>query len=167
MTPRMRKSKPAPPPPPILTSTPQNESLLSHINCNESPIQELISDDDLCKLNMWEDQKSNKDEVNRTRQSLTCHDSQSYASYADKSVQGKWKRKKGPAPPRPVPLRRKVEINLLNLLKSLYFPFSFCFLIFQNIFFPLICCLKIILAFFYLKKGEIFSKLYSEVNKIF
>ncbi|XP_043471215.1 MICAL-like protein 1 isoform X2 [Leptopilina heterotoma] len=116
MTPRMRKSKPAPPPP-ILTSTPQNESLLSHINCNESPIQELISDDDLCKLNMWEDQKSNKDEVNRTRQSLSCHDSQSYASYADKSVQGKWKRKKGPAPPRPVPLRRKIKVLSMKDIK--------------------------------------------------
>lgn len=109
MTPRLRKSKPAPPPPPLLTSTPQNESILSHINCNESSIQELIDEDDICKLNMWEDQKSNKDEVNRTRQSLSCLDNPSYVSYADKSVQGKWKRKKGPAPPRPVPLRRKVN----------------------------------------------------------
>lgn len=107
-TPRARKTKPAPPPP-MPTSTPRNVSIGNALSFDESPIIKLRGDDH--NLNMWEDQKTNKDEANRNRQSLSnvsCTDSSSYTSYADKSVQGKWKRKKGPAPPRPIPHRRKV-----------------------------------------------------------
>lgn len=105
-TPRARKTKPAPPPP-MPTSTPRNISIGNTPNFDESPIIKLRGDDR--SLNMWEDQKTNKDEANRNRQSgISCTDSSSYTSYTDKSIQGKWKRKKGPAPPRPIPHRRKV-----------------------------------------------------------
>lgn len=111
-TPRARKAKPAPPPPILMpTSTPHNVSVSSAPTLDESPIIKLRGYDH--SVNMWEDQKTNKDEMNRNRQSLSgisCTDSPSYTSpsYSDKSVQGKWKRKKGPAPPRPTPHRRKV-----------------------------------------------------------
>lgn len=107
--PRARKTKPAPPPP-MPTSTPRNISIDNTPSFDESPIIKLRDYDH--SLNMWEDQKTNKDEANRNRQSLssiTCIDSSSYTSYSDKSIQGKWKRKKGPAPPRPIPHRRKVN----------------------------------------------------------
>jgi len=101
--------KPAPPPP-MPTSTPCNISISSALSLDESPIIELRRNGDDPGLNMWEDQKTNKDEANRNRQSLSISgvDDLSYKTYADKSVQGKWKRKKGPAPPRPIPHRRKV-----------------------------------------------------------
>ncbi|XP_067213300.1 MICAL-like protein 1 isoform X2 [Linepithema humile] len=114
-TPRARKSKPAPPPP-MPTSTPV--SIGSALSFDESPIIKLHGTDD--DLNMWEDQKTNKDEANRNRQSLSgvsCADSLSYKSYADKSVQGKWKRKKGPAPPRPTPHRRKIKVISMKDVK--------------------------------------------------
>ncbi|KMQ87586.1 mical-like protein 2 protein [Lasius niger] len=116
-TPRARKTKPAPPPP-MPTSTPRNISIGSAPNFDESPIIKLHGDD--CSLNMWEDQKTNKDEANRNRQSLSgisCPDSSSYTSYTDKSIQGKWKRKKGPAPPRPIPHRRKIKVISMKDVK--------------------------------------------------
>lgn len=115
-TPRARKTKPAPPPP-MPTSTPRNVSISNAPSFDESPIIKLRSDDR--GLNMWEDQKTNKDEANRNRQSLNsvlCTDS-SYTSYSDKSVQGKWKRKKGPAPPRPIPHRRKIKVISMKDVK--------------------------------------------------
>lgn len=119
-TPRARKTKPAPPPP-MPTSTPRNISIGSAPNFAESPIIKLHGDD--CSLNMWEDQKTNKDEANRNRQSLSgisCPDSSSYTSYTDKSIQGKWKRKKGPAPPRPIPHRRKVQFYFFLLAYDMF-----------------------------------------------
>ncbi|XP_011866643.1 PREDICTED: probable serine/threonine-protein kinase kinX isoform X2 [Vollenhovia emeryi] len=116
-TPRARKTKPAPPPP-MPTSTPRNISIGSALTFDESPIIKLRDGDR--NLNMWEDQKTNKDEANRNRQSLSsisCADSSSYTSYADKSVQGKWKRKKGPAPPRPIPHRRKIKVVSMKDVK--------------------------------------------------
>ncbi|XP_077275749.1 MICAL-like protein isoform X1 [Temnothorax americanus] len=116
-TPRARKTKPAPPPP-MPTSTPCNISIGSALSFDESPIIKLGGDDR--NLNMWEDQKTNKDEANRNRQSLStvsCTDSSSYTSYTDKSVQGKWKRKKGPAPPRPIPHRRKIKVISMKDVK--------------------------------------------------
>ncbi|XP_011691645.1 PREDICTED: MICAL-like protein 1 [Wasmannia auropunctata] len=115
-TPRARKAKPAPPPP-MPTSTPRNVSI--GLSFDESPIVKIRGDDR--NLNMWEDQKTNKDETNRNRQSLSSvscgTDSSSYTSYADKSVQGKWKRKKGPAPPRPIPHRRKIKVISMKDVK--------------------------------------------------
>ncbi|KYM95635.1 MICAL-like protein 2 [Cyphomyrmex costatus] len=116
-TPKARKNKPAPPPP-MPTSTPRNVSISKGLSLDESPIIKLRDDDR--NLNMWEDQKTNKDEANRNRQSLSnisCTDSSSYMSYTDKSVQGKWKRKKGPAPPRPIPHRRKIKVISMKDVK--------------------------------------------------
>ncbi|XP_029172147.1 MICAL-like protein 1 isoform X2 [Nylanderia fulva] len=116
-TPRARKTKPAPPPP-MPTSTPRNISIGHAPSFEESPIINLRGDDR--SLNMWEDQKTNKDETNRNRQSLSgilCTDSSSYTSYTDKSIQGKWKRKKGPAPPRPIPHRRKIKVISMKDVK--------------------------------------------------
>lgn len=115
--PRARKTKPAPPPP-MPTSTPRNVSIGSAPSFDESPIIKPRDYDH--SLNMWEDQKTNKDEANRNRQSLSgisCSDSSSYMSYSDKSVQGKWKRKKGPAPPRPIPHRRKIKVISMKDVK--------------------------------------------------
>ncbi|GAB1859817.1 MICAL-like protein 2 [Camponotus japonicus] len=115
--PRARKTKPAPPPP-MPTSTPRNISIDNTPSFDESPIIKLRDYDH--SLNMWEDQKTNKDEANRNRQSLssiTCIDSSSYTSYSDKSIQGKWKRKKGPAPPRPIPHRRKIKVISMKDVK--------------------------------------------------
>ncbi|KAI4488985.1 hypothetical protein M0804_004483 [Polistes exclamans] len=116
-TPRTRKAKPAPPPP-IATSTP-NESVNAPLLLEESSI---IQADEIAdtRVNMWEDQKNNKDEANRNRQSLTsisCVESSQFKSYPDKSVQGKWKRKKGPAPPRPTPHRRKIKVMSMKDVK--------------------------------------------------
>lgn len=95
--------KPAPPPP-MATSTPQ--SLIESFGA-ETPDEDRHSA-------IWDDQKNSKDETNRNRQSLgTANDeiSQHYAvAFVDKSSQGKWKRKKGPAPPRPIPHKRKVTL---------------------------------------------------------
>lgn len=94
-----------------MSSTPCNVPVGdASLSPNESSIIEFHGDSDDRSLEMWQDQKTNKDETNRNRQSLNSvvSDDLSYKSYADKSVQGKWKRKKGPAPPRPIPHRRKV-----------------------------------------------------------
>ncbi|XP_020282376.1 MICAL-like protein 1 [Pseudomyrmex gracilis] len=113
---RPRKSKPAPPPP-VISSTPCNVSTDStNFNFDVSPIIKLRGTKD--DQNIWEDQKTNKDEANRNRQSLSgnsCDDS--LKSYNDKSVQGKWKRKKGPAPPRPIPHRRKIKVLSMKDVK--------------------------------------------------
>lgn len=73
------------------------------------------SHDASVEYNIWEDEKTNKDETNRNRQSfphITCEETFHCRSYLDKSMEGKWKRKKGPAPPCPIPHRRKVSGNL-------------------------------------------------------
>ncbi|KAK2588006.1 hypothetical protein KPH14_004081 [Odynerus spinipes] len=117
-TPRTRKAKPAPPPP-IITSTP-NASVGTPLTLEESPINKTDEIAENRVNNMWEDQKNNKDEANRNRQSLTsisCSESPSFKSYPDKSVQGKWKRKKGPAPPRPIPHRRKIKVMSMKDVK--------------------------------------------------
>ncbi|XP_067013379.2 MICAL-like protein 1 [Anabrus simplex] len=98
VTPRRRKSRPAPPPP---TSTP------------------------VPGTPPWEQEKSEKDEANRNRQSLSAISNMSSPTSTpgdesrpnsmppqiipNKSTFGQWKRKKGPAPPRPVPQRRQIK----------------------------------------------------------
>ncbi|XP_046594982.1 MICAL-like protein 1 isoform X1 [Neodiprion lecontei] len=112
-TPRIRKTKPAPPPP-IFTSTPQNITDL--FSSEEKNAEERRS-------GIWDDQKSSKDETNRNRQSLfnipdTDEGGQHYsAAFVDKSAQGKWKRKKGPAPPRPIPHKRKIKVMSIKDVK--------------------------------------------------
>lgn len=79
------------------------------------------SDDANVEYNIWEDEKTNKDETNRNRQSfphITCEETFHCRSYIDKSMEGKWKRKKGPAPPCPIPHRRKVSRNLFIYFTS-------------------------------------------------
>ncbi|KOX75385.1 MICAL-like protein 2 [Melipona quadrifasciata] len=101
---KTRKQKPAPPPPTT--------------NFQESPISKLHSTN--VEYNVWEDQKTNKDETNRNRQSFTqisCEENFHCRSYVDKSIEGKWKRKKGPAPPCPVPHRRKIKVMSLKDVK--------------------------------------------------
>ncbi|XP_032667703.1 FK506-binding protein 5 isoform X2 [Odontomachus brunneus] len=116
-TPRARKTKPAPPPP-MSTSTPCNMPINAAVSPSESSIIEFHGNSDDRSLEMWQDQKTNKDEMNRNRQSLSsASDDISYKSYADKSVQGKWKRKKGPAPPRPIPHRRKIKVLSMKDVK--------------------------------------------------
>ncbi|XP_046992344.1 MICAL-like protein 1 [Schistocerca americana] len=87
---KQRKSRPAPPPP-----------LPSSLPPNATPGAE------------WE--KTEKEAANRNRQSQTSItlDSTSLTdqspSAPNKSTFGQWKRKKGPAPPRPVPQRRQIK----------------------------------------------------------
>lgn len=112
-TPRIRKTKPAPPMP-MSTSTPQSLT-------DVFPIEEKES------AAIWDDQKNSKDETNRNRQSLSgippeLDDSEHRfsATFVDKSAQGKWKRKKGPAPPRPIPHKRKVCITTYERINENY-----------------------------------------------
>ena len=90
LTPRSRKSKPAPPPP-----LPEHEAAQSAAWLATAGAQEKLS----------------KDQANRTTQSLGCTP---ITSPADK-----WKRKKGPAPALPTPFRRKVS-QLLSFRKKLF-----------------------------------------------
>ncbi|XP_076626693.1 MICAL-like protein isoform X2 [Colletes latitarsis] len=116
-TPKMRKTKPAPPPP-MQSSSPYNTSISTTLNFEESPIIESHNTNK--NQNASEDKKTNKDEANRSKQSLMhipCGDNFDYKSYMDKSTQGKWKRKKGPAPPCPMPHKRKVKILSLEDVK--------------------------------------------------
>lgn len=109
----MRKTKPAPPPPPpplpSAASSSSSPTVLATSNYEGSSIN---------RCNAWEDQKTNKDETNRNRQSFThmsCEENFHYMSYLDKSMEGKWKRKKGPAPPCPIPHKRKVNLYLFYI----------------------------------------------------
>ncbi|XP_043258667.1 MICAL-like protein 1 isoform X2 [Colletes gigas] len=116
-TPKVRKTKPAPPPP-MQSSSPYNASISTTLNFEESPIIESRNMNK--NQNASEDKKTNKDEANRSKQSLMhipCGDNFDYKSYMDKSTQGKWKRKKGPAPPCPMPYKRKVKILSLEDVK--------------------------------------------------
>ncbi|XP_031788215.1 MICAL-like protein 1 isoform X2 [Nasonia vitripennis] len=105
LTPRTRKSKPAPPPPmPAAASTPRQD---------EQPVA-LRHPPDNEQQHVWDEEKLSKDEANRTTQSLSCVE----PSYQlDKSLDGKWKRKKGPAPARPMPLRRKIKVMSMKDVK--------------------------------------------------
>lgn len=67
----------------------------------------------------WEKMKDNKEAQNRNRQSQTSPTSSQNDSYnaliSNKSQQGKWKRRKGPAPALPVPLPERKAIKMLPL----------------------------------------------------
>ncbi|XP_031837339.1 MICAL-like protein isoform X2 [Nomia melanderi] len=116
-TPKARKTKPAPPPP-MVTSTPHS-TVVAPLPHEISPI--IDSCNTVETQNSWEDKKLTKDEANRNKQSLThiSHgDTLDYHTpYTDKSTQGKWKRKKNPAPPCPIPHRRKIKVMSLKDVK--------------------------------------------------
>ncbi|XP_055609056.1 MICAL-like protein 1 isoform X2 [Uranotaenia lowii] len=67
----------------------------------------------------WEKMKDNKEAQNRNRQSQTSPNSSQPDSYnsfiSNKSQQGKWKRRKGPAPALPMPLPERKAIKMLPL----------------------------------------------------
>ncbi|XP_058455531.1 protein-methionine sulfoxide oxidase mical3b isoform X2 [Malaya genurostris] len=67
----------------------------------------------------WEKMKDNKEAQNRNRQSQTSPIGSNIDSYnsliSNKSQQGKWKRRKGPAPALPVPLPERKAIKMLPL----------------------------------------------------
>ncbi|KAL3269949.1 hypothetical protein HHI36_009005 [Cryptolaemus montrouzieri] len=118
-TPKNRKMKRAPPPP---TSTPLDTkksegdgelALLSQIETGtdvSKPLQFRIGSE--------ENLKSAKDEMNRNRQSasnLPLNDMPS--SLPNKSTYGKWKRRKGQAPSRPIPQKRFVQSLPIEKIK--------------------------------------------------
>lgn len=117
----MRKARPAPHPP-LPTDSPCNTTFDSSLNNGEHLIEQHGMDNN---QDVWSDTKINKDEVNKSRRSLTHtpnDGSITYKSIADKSIHGKWKRKKGPAPCCPVPQRRKV--NLFRKLTTTHISMS-------------------------------------------
>lgn len=102
---RVRKTKRAPLPP-SSTPLPHEKQEPPKPTIEVSPV-----------VAEWDGEKHAKDEENRSRQN---NSSQGYteeaeeehpasATTGDKSRQGKWKRKKGPAPARPVPQRRTIR----------------------------------------------------------
>ncbi|KAF5298197.1 hypothetical protein FQA39_LY02621 [Lamprigera yunnana] len=110
-TPKIRKAKKAPPPPSKTSTTPMTPPNatalnLSIISVNSSSSKSLNSSD-------WEEEKIIKDEVNKNRQSQIMSNSESSIDVdfttPNKSTYGKWKRRKGPAPCRPIPQRRHIK----------------------------------------------------------
>ncbi|PSN52210.1 hypothetical protein C0J52_12766 [Blattella germanica] len=107
-TPRHRKkSRPAPPPPGTLTFA-EAKLLVSEPDENNSQSGSAE----------WEREKNKKDVANRNRQSQALSNvslsplspgEQQLSIGPNKSTYGQWKRKKGPAPPRPVPQRRQIK----------------------------------------------------------
>lgn len=96
---------------PAAASTPRQDEEQQQVTLRHHP-----PDNEQQQQHVWDEEKLSKDEANRTTQSLSCVE----PSYQlDKSLDGKWKRKKGPAPARPMPLRRKVSF-LLSLKKKLF-----------------------------------------------
>ncbi|KAK3911043.1 MICAL-like protein 2 [Frankliniella fusca] len=93
-SPHKRKSRPAPQPP-SLQSTCQSDGSSS-------------------KFTSLDGQKMQKDEANRSTQAVGKEES---TVPRDKSTYGQWKRKKGPAPPRPMPQRRQVRAMPLKELR--------------------------------------------------
>lgn len=106
-----------------------NESM-SRVPSNDSVVYRrtivpLKVDDDSLTLDttqserQWEKMKDNKEAQNRNRQSQTSPTSSPNDSYnaliCNKSQQGKWKRRKGPAPALPVPLPERKAIKMLPL----------------------------------------------------
>ncbi|CAH0554384.1 unnamed protein product [Brassicogethes aeneus] len=107
LTPKNRKAKKAAPPPPVSSSTP--------LPPRKSP--ELDSHD-------LDKEKSQKDEMNRHRQSQnfnvqspTSSENSSSLSAPNKSTYGKWKRNKGQAPQRPIPQKRTIKALPMGEIK--------------------------------------------------
>jgi hypothetical protein len=118
LTPRMRKNKPAPAPPlsPRAPSTPTHASSSKYSTSTlfDEPSSIKHSDNINDRYHHhWNEEKLNKDEANRNTQNLSCSESSTYLFYpSDKRVENNCKKKKGPAPPRPIPFKRKVSFFL-------------------------------------------------------
>ncbi|XP_069668967.1 MICAL-like protein 2 isoform X2 [Periplaneta americana] len=111
-TPRHRKSRPAPLPPATSQETsavPFSEAKLIITQQEDAALSSQTTE--------WEREKNKKDVANRNRQSQsssrnsfdTLSPSELLGLGPNKSTFGQWKRKKGPAPPRPVPQRRQIK----------------------------------------------------------
>lgn len=103
---RSRKTKRAPLPP---TSTPCSQR--SPANIDVSPVikrPEIVD---------WEDQKQAKDEENRSRRTISGEASYCSLGIPNKSTYGIWKRKKGPAPSRPIPQKRTIKSLPISEIK--------------------------------------------------
>ncbi|KAJ8969554.1 hypothetical protein NQ317_016586, partial [Molorchus minor] len=129
LTPKYRKSKKAPPPPsrfstpipPHKETRDEDKFSLSNI----SPIKLTATDPvpkdiDIKEAEASEDnigqEKNVKDEMNRNRQSQNLNlqspsssENSSSLSAPNKSTYGKWKRRKGLAPTRPIPQKRSIK----------------------------------------------------------
>ncbi|KAF7280098.1 hypothetical protein GWI33_006401 [Rhynchophorus ferrugineus] len=112
---RSRKTKRAPLPPNASTPAHDPKEVSDRLTNEISPI---YSHDSLTNVAENEDiskDKNTKDEENRNRQSLNLsnenndNDTDSNLSVPNKSTLGRWKRKKGQAPSRPIPQRRIVK----------------------------------------------------------
>ncbi|XP_018573486.1 MICAL-like protein 1 [Anoplophora glabripennis] len=127
-TPKYRKTKKAPPPPPSsstplpIRKDPENIDLSSSavspikIVGIESDLQDSEHDIPYITEQDVEQEKIVKDEMNRNRQSHnasmqspTSSENSSSLSAPNKSTFGKWKRRKGQAPNRPIPQRRTIK----------------------------------------------------------
>nr|CAH7724507.1 unnamed protein product [Callosobruchus chinensis] len=118
-TPKYRKSRKAPPPPPITaaSSTPSKDEEFAHSDSvgrklftnkiSLSPIINETGEEANYDNDDFEKEKLVKDEANRTRQGQESNSQP--VSLPDKSTTGKWKRRKGQAPSRPVIVRRTVR----------------------------------------------------------
>uniref|UniRef100_A0A6P7FQY1 MICAL-like protein 1 isoform X2 n=1 Tax=Diabrotica virgifera virgifera TaxID=50390 RepID=A0A6P7FQY1_DIAVI len=120
-TPKQRKNKRAPPPPPKFASTPIPSPKKPDENTTESQTESSIKPDDL------QQEKTAKDEVNRNRQSQDMQndpviEDSNLLSVPNKSTYGKWKRKKGLAPTKPVPQKRTIRcLPMTEIKKELEF----------------------------------------------
>ncbi|XP_072379186.1 uncharacterized protein MICAL-like [Diabrotica undecimpunctata] len=123
-TPKQRKNKRAPPPPPKFASTPIPSPKKPDENPTdptETQAESSIKPDDLQK------EKTAKDEVNRNRQSQDMQndpviEDSNLLSVPNKSTYGKWKRKKGLAPTKPVPQKRTIRcLPMTEIKKELEF----------------------------------------------
>ncbi|XP_052120221.1 MICAL-like protein 1 [Frankliniella occidentalis] len=94
-SPQKRKTRPAPQPPSLQSTAPSD-------GCSS-------------KSASLDGQKMQKDEANRSMQAVGKEE---LTVVRDKSTFGQWKRKKGPAPPRPMPQRRQVRAMPLKELKT-------------------------------------------------
>nr|CAD7260788.1 unnamed protein product [Timema shepardi] len=108
---RHRKARPAPPPPTKMTSVSDEQ---------KDETSEIILD----SLEL-EKGKNEKDVANRNRQSQVTNmviaaseDPMRLTIAPNKSTFGQWKRKKGPAPPRPVPQRRQIRAMPMKEVKQ-------------------------------------------------
>lgn len=112
---RSRKNKRAPPPPKASTPNPDTKNISDRLPSQISPID---SDSATTTIPTNEDVPKNKDvkdEENRNKQNINIGcDTQGTSdndgvSVLNKSTLGRWKRKKGQAPTRPIPERRIVK----------------------------------------------------------
>ncbi|CAG9760051.1 unnamed protein product [Ceutorhynchus assimilis] len=113
---RSRKNRRAPPPPKASTPIPpyvDNDSKYT-VSCEVSPVIPVIKE-----RVSFSAEKNVKDEVNRNRQSQIQNPPIEIDNNmaTDKSTAGRWKRRKGQAPSRPIPEKRIVKTLPLSEIK--------------------------------------------------